>query len=121
MKWFKEHLHLTWLFYMVVSFFIDMSIMYLLIPTNPSAIGNIAAYVWLMLTPFPVNIWMLRQKHRNWAWSLFGLWERYKLVYIYDPIHDVCIWVCQNTSGAVGICVIQPSIVTNKDVPVVYR
>src|SRR5574343_2024274 len=73
-NWFKRHLHLTWLFYMMVSFFVDIAIMYLLMPNNPSAVGSITAYLWLMITPFPINIWMLRQKHRNWAWSLFGLW-----------------------------------------------
>jgi hypothetical protein len=74
MEWFKKHLHLTWLFYMIVSFFVVVLIFYLIMPTNSSGIGTVATYIWLMLTPFPVNIWMLRQKNRSWAWSLFGLW-----------------------------------------------
>jgi hypothetical protein len=73
-NWFEKHLHLTWLFYMIASLFIDTGIFYALMPDNPSGVGKIAAYVWMMLTPFVVDIWLLRHKNRSWAWSLFTLW-----------------------------------------------
>lgn len=59
---------------MIVSLFINMAFWWLILPGNPGAAGETAAKTWLMLTPFVINIWMLRKKNRSWAWSLFGLW-----------------------------------------------
>lgn len=142
MDWFKKHLHLTWLFYMLASLFILLLIatvvggiigfayfvrtMWSILSALPifpisvaidldkvftgqlkslmdlvldiskvfiiglstavnemqlagqgqysAAIGSALAQLWLMITPFPIAIWVLKQKNRSWAWSLFTLW-----------------------------------------------
>ena len=74
MEWCKKHLHLTWLFYMIATLPLIGIILMFVFGLNGRTAGSVGAYIWLMLTPFVVNIWMLRQKNRSWAWSLFGLW-----------------------------------------------
>lgn len=36
--------------------------------------GIFLAQIWLMFIPFPVVIWVLREKNRSWLWSIFTLW-----------------------------------------------
>jgi hypothetical protein len=74
MNWFKKHLHLTWLFYMIVSLPVVGLVLMFIFGLDGRTAGSIGAYMWLMLTPFPVNLWILHQKKRSWAWSLFTLW-----------------------------------------------
>ena len=70
MNWFRSHLHITWLLYMIATLFLDFVVCVLIWPRG----GRITPYMWIFVTPFPINIWILRQKGRDWRWSLLTLW-----------------------------------------------
>lgn len=72
MKWFNKHLHLTWLIYMIVSIFILGIVLGLFFDYRTA--GRIGGLMWMTVIPFPINLWMLKQKGRSWAWAIFTFW-----------------------------------------------
>ncbi|MHB8085301.1 MAG: hypothetical protein ACYDHZ_05720 [Dehalococcoidia bacterium] len=121
MWWFNKHLHLTWLFYMIVACLVFWLFEMVFIVSS-AASGNISqipgnieqavpivltvAFIWLIIIPIPINLWVLHHKNRKWTWIFLSLYALLWFPLILSNKNDKPE---QIVSIAPGIRVVQPT------------